>query len=144
MIGRHVVALALAGHDQRVGVLVDRHDRADAGELVPHLGLHREMFADLHSRNVGLDRIEFAAEFDRRIGLEVVHVHVRRTARQVDHDRGLVPRRRRLAGWGRGGRAQLKHVGQRQTGAERADLEEIATVHAIAEALAVSPDSEHR
>ena len=51
-----VDVLAVAGHDQRVGVLVDGDDRADDGQLVPHVGLQREVLADLHAGDVGLDR----------------------------------------------------------------------------------------
>ena len=90
VVGGAVDALAVAGHDERVGVLVDRDDRADDGELVPHLGLQREVLADLHAGDVGRDRLELAAELRRGVGLEVVHVHVRRAAGQVDHDGRLV------------------------------------------------------
>ena len=51
----------------------------------------------------------------------------------------LVRRRRGAAG----GRAQPQHVGQRQAGAEGADLEEVAPRHAVAEALLGTPDREH-
>src|SRR5258706_16458956 len=48
--------------------------------------LEREVLADLDAGHVGLDGVELAAEFLRRVRLEVVHVHVRRAAGQVDHD----------------------------------------------------------
>ena len=65
VVGGPVLALAVAGHDQRVGVLVDGDERADDGELVPHLRLQREVLADLHAGDVGVDRLELAAELGR-------------------------------------------------------------------------------
>ena len=40
----------------------------------------------LHAGNVGVDRAEFATIFGRGVRLEIVHVHVRRAAGQIDHD----------------------------------------------------------
>ena len=121
----------------------DGDDGANAGELVPHAGLQREVFADLHAGNVGLDRLEFAAEFGRSVRLEVVHVHVRRAAGQVNHDGGLWPRRCGLMAGVVAWALQAQHVGEGQAGAERADLEEIAAVNAVAEVLFGSQEVKH-
>src|SRR5262249_30134808 len=50
--------------------------------------------ADFHAGYVRLDWLELAAILRRRVGLEVVHVHVRRPTVEVDHDDGLAPPRR--------------------------------------------------
>ena len=122
-MSRAVYPFGIAGHYQGVGVLVHGDERTNHRQLVPHTRLQWEMLADLHAGHVGGDGFELAAEFFRRVGLEIIHVEVRRTARQVDHDGGLVSDRRdagRTAGAGRG--AETEHLRQRQAGAEGADL----------------------
>ena len=49
-----------------------------------------EQFAQLQAGNSRVDGAEFAADFDRRLGLEVDHVLVRRATRQKDLDDRLV------------------------------------------------------
>ncbi len=93
VMGSAVLVLAVAGHDQRVGVLVHRAEGADDGQLVPHAGLQGEVLADLDAGHVGGDRLELAAELLGRVRLEIVHVHVRRAAAEVDHDGRLAGRR---------------------------------------------------
>ena len=138
---RAVLVLAVAGHHLRIGVFIDGTERADDGQLVPHAGLQGEVFADLDAGHVGGDRLELAAKLDGRFRLEVVHVHVRRAAAQVDHD-GRLDR-----GWScrcrPSPRPAPQHAGQRQTRAEGADLEEAAAVDAVAVALTRSPKCEH-
>src|SRR5262249_53730148 len=101
-----VGALTVASHHQRVGVLFDGHDGADGGQLIEHPGLQGEVLADGDAGDIRWDRFEFATELDGCLGLEVVHVHVRRATRQVDHDGGLQGR-----GAGGGVCACLEHPG---------------------------------
>ena len=117
MVARTDEAVAVAGHHVGIGVFVHRYEGADAGELVPHLRLEREVFADLDAGNVRLDGIEVAPELLGGVGLEVVHVHVRRAARQVDEDNRLAP-----GGTAGGAGAKAEHFRQRDRRAERADL----------------------
>ena len=51
------------------------------------------MLADADAGNVGGDRFELATNLSRSVHLQIIHVLMRRTAGQVDHDDGL----RRLA-----------------------------------------------
>src|SRR5262249_37653915 len=90
VMGNAVGVFTVAGHNQAVGVLVDGYDGADRGKLVPHAGLPRKMLGNLHADHVGLDGPKFAAIFHRGFRLEIVHVHVGRSARQVNHDGGFV------------------------------------------------------
>jgi hypothetical protein len=86
MVGRGVLPFREAGHDLRIRVLFDRDQGTDDRQLVPHARLQREMLANLHAGYVCGDGPELAPEFLGRLGLEVVHIEVRRPARQVDHD----------------------------------------------------------
>ena len=52
---------------------------------------------------------------------------------------GAPPRRRSF----RGRRLGPQHVGQRQAGAERADLEEVAAIQAVAERLRIAENVQH-
>src|SRR5262249_41308271 len=102
----------------------------------------REVFADLHACDVGVDRIEFAAELFRGIGLEVIHVHVGRTARQVNHDRRFL----RLAGLLLGSSAcgvQPQHVCECEASTKCPNLEEIATRDAITEPIRRAEEPQH-
>ena len=56
------------------------------------------MFGDVDAGDIRLHRLEFAANFRRGVGLEVVHLHVRRPARQPDEDDGVIGGR--IAGTG--------------------------------------------
>jgi hypothetical protein len=124
-------------------MFIGRDQGAHHGEFVPHAGLHGKVLANLHAGNVGLDRLELAAELGRRVGLEVVHIHVRRTAGQVDHDGRLRPGRLRAILVLARVRVKAKQVGERQPRAKRAHLEKASTADAIAELLAISVERDH-
>ena len=88
------------------------------------------------------DRLELAAELRRGVGLEVVHVHVRRAAGQVDHDRGLV--RGPLQG-GRSCAAFSRSMSASVRPApKRANLQEVPAAHAVAVPLLVAPERQHQ
>src|SRR5262249_45730440 len=89
------------------------------------------------------DRAELAAVLDGGLGLEVVHVHVRRAAGQVDHDGGLAGAARPAIAGPRGRSTGAEHVGQCQAGPEGPDLEEAAASDAVAEPLLVAPERKH-
>jgi len=127
--------LAVARHHEAVGVLIDRNDRADNAQLVEHASLARHVFANLHARDVRLDRAEFAAIFDRSFRLQIVHVHVRRATRQVDHDRRLGGRRSGSSRSVVRQRLGPKHIGECETRAEGADLHEATPRQSIAKFL---------
>ena len=139
MMGGQVDARVVACAGLDVRMLLARDDGADAGELVPHLRLQGEVLADLHAGDIGRDRLEFAAILDRGIRLEVIHVDVRRAARQVNQDGGLGSPWSGAAGAG----ALPEQLGEREARAEGADLEEVAPRQAVAEALLGTPDCEH-
>jgi len=111
----HAVGVfAEAGHRQAVAVFVDRSDGADDGELVPHAGLARHEFADLDAGDVSGDGTKLAAIFDGGVGLEIVHVHMRGAAGQVDHNGGFA--RRACASGFCGAGLEAEHVGKREAG----------------------------
>jgi len=56
--------------------------RADQRQLVHHFGESRQMLADLDSRDGGGNRSELAADFRRRVHLEIENVLMRRPAGQ--------------------------------------------------------------
>src|SRR6185312_4478916 len=87
---------------------------ADDGELVGDPGVERQHLGNADAGHHGVDRLEFAAIFDRGIRLRVVEVDVRRAAVQVNEDDGLIARTRPL------GSLQAQHVRQ----GERPDAEE--------------------
>ncbi len=61
--------------------------------LVRALGVERHEFADVEAGDVGRDGVKGAAVFGRGVRLHVVHVEVRRAAREPDEDhRGVEPR----------------------------------------------------
>lgn len=45
--------------------------------------------ANLNSRNVGVDRPKFAADFRRRFRLHIIHVDMARPAAETNHDDGF-------------------------------------------------------
>src|SRR6516162_5251856 len=102
------------------------------------------MLANLDAGDIRLDWMKLAPEFPGSVRLQVVHIHVRRAARQVDHDCRLRPR------W-RGGlvrvvgclRLQPEHIRQGQTCAKCADLEEIAAIDPVAKTLFNAQESKH-
>jgi len=67
-----------------IGKLVG--DRTDDRELVGDLRVQREMLADIKPRHVRGDGTKLAAIVGGSVGLQVVHLHVGRTARQPDED----------------------------------------------------------
>src|SRR5262249_18502850 len=86
-------------------------------------------FAEFDAVRFRLDRLEFSAEFRRRIRLEIEGVEVRRAAAEVDEDRRFRPRLG--IDFARGGELQV--IRQRQPGgAEHACLDEIAAIQAVA------------
>ena len=124
-------------------MLVDGDKRADDGQLVEHAGLARHVFANLHAGHVGLDRPKLAAILHGGVRLEVVHVHVRRAAGQVDHDGGLVGRASRAAPVSLAPRRRSMSA-RVKPGAERADLEEVAAIEPVAELLPGAEEIQHR
>ncbi len=135
---RLLTAAATAGH-ALVGVVraAGADDRADRNQPVHLLGEQRKMLADFDAWHVGLDRLEFAAHFRRRVHLQIEEILVRRPARQEDHDDRFV----RLAhARGRFGPQNLR---QRQSAQRQpADFQKRPPRHSVAEARsAVSPRS---
>src|SRR6266567_1177640 len=96
------------------------------------------MLANLDAGNFGIDRLELAANFRRRVLLEIEHVLVGRPARQKDHDDRLV----RLADAGLClGAQQLR---QRQAAQpKRADLQKIPARNAVTKARFATVDRQH-
>src|SRR5437016_8164987 len=96
------------------------------------------MLANLNARNVGIYRLELAANFRRRVLLEIEHILVRRTARQKDHDDRLV----RFADAGcRLGAEQFRQC--QAAHHERADLEEIPARNAVTKTRFATVDRQH-
>ncbi len=88
----------------------------------------RQMLANLHARHIRFDRLEFAANFGRGLGLQIERIEMRRPALQINIDGRLSLRRSDLPGLG-----CPQVSGQMQTQpAERSDLDEIAPSHAVA------------
>ena len=78
-----------------------------------------------------------------RVGLEVVHVHVRRAAGQVDHDGGLWPGRRWPAGHGRVRPASRSMSASVRPAPNAPILQEVAAADAVAETLLRTPEGQH-
>ena len=74
------------------GVVVAQfvRQRADQGDVPHHLGRPGQVLADADARDGGVDRLEVAPHFDRRIGLGVERVEVARPAVEPDEDAGDV------------------------------------------------------
>ena len=99
-------------------------DGADDGVLVGHARQPRHQFADVEAGHVGTDRPKLAAVIDRRIGLHVEHVGVRRPARHPDADH--LPGWTIIAAFGSGGAENVEQAdaAQRST----ANAQEIAAI----------------
>ena len=63
--------------------------RADQRGLVERVGHHRHVLADMGAGDLGGNRLEFAADVGRRIGLGIPDIDVARPALQEDHDHGF-------------------------------------------------------
>ncbi len=117
--GKHPLrSHAVAG----VGVVGGAQDR----QLVHHLGLVRQVLADLNAGDVGADRLELAANLRRGTGLQVVGVQMAGPAGLPDQDDGLAA----LGGSGSlaGAGLQAKQARQRQTAeGQAAHLQQGAT-----------------
>jgi hypothetical protein len=103
-------------------------DGADDRVFIGDPRVHRQIFGDVDAGDVRVDRVEFAAIFGRGVGLEVVHLHVRRPAGQPDEDDGIVGGR--IAGFVRaklprrdaaGGQCEGAHLEELSTRRTRAD-----------------------
>ncbi len=102
---------------------------ADERKLVGQFGVQRQDFGNLDPRGRGVDRFERPANLGRGLGLHVEQVELARRAEVEDHDHRVfaVIAVDRPAGLG------SHQFGKRQAdGTQRADLEEIATGHAVA------------
>ena len=98
-----VAAVELVGRVQ-----MDEMHSAKDGELVRDFGLHRHQLADFHAGDIRADRAEFAAVLAGSLRLHVVHIEMRRSAAQENHDDGFLPPiAERRSG------PQTKHVSQR-------------------------------
>src|SRR5690348_10802733 len=97
------------------------------------------MLADLDAGDVRLHRLELAPDVDRRVGLHVEHVLVRRTARQVDHNDRLVVGPHSGAGFGG------EEIGEAEPAeGESAYFQELSTRESIAEWSALTAfDRQH-
>src|SRR5438876_9648551 len=96
------------------------------------------MLANLDAGNFGIDRLELAANFRRRVLLEIEHILVRRPTRQKDHDDRLV----RFANAGLRLGAQKLRQGQTAQ-RERADFEEIPARNAVTKTRLTTVDRQH-
>ncbi len=137
---RRAVAAQEAGVQlrRRVALLLEAHV-ADDRQFVGDLRLQGHQLADVQAGDVGVDRLELAADFDGGVRLHVVEVDVAGAAVEVDHDDGLA----RRAGGGAVG-PEPQQVGQRQSAdAEGADLEELPPRQAVAQAVFRSEERQH-
>jgi hypothetical protein len=82
---------------RRVSLLLETHV-ADDRKLIGDPRVQGQMLADVHAHDIGADGRELAAIFDRRVRLEIIHVHVARPAVQIDHDDRLARRRLNCVG----------------------------------------------
>ena len=106
--------------------------RANDGELIAHLCQLGKGFADVHARDVGMDRFPRTGEFLWGFGFQVEHVLVGRSADEVDHDDGFGrPALPCVFGGLQDGR-QRPATGSTECG-EGADVEQSAAGDAIAE-----------
>ncbi len=123
-----LVVVAPPRHALEGGVLAGRADqRVHEDELVGHGRQPRKMLADTDSRHLGRNRRKLPAHTGRSIHLDIIHVLVRRTARQVDHDDGLVGASR----FGHAFRPQELREAQ-PAQAKRANLDEVPPRHLVA------------
>ena len=137
-----LVALRTAGQTMEIGVVVHGvGEGTNEGEFVRPLRQSRQVFANLNAGNRCRNRLELAADFQRRIHFEVEHVLVRRAAGQVNHDDRLV----RIADAGFGFGLEKLRQGK-PAEAERADFQKVATGNAVTETApgrSVGVDGEH-
>ncbi len=85
------------GHTLKGIVAAGRtHDGPNHRQFVHHPGHAGEKLTDVNARYVGSNGLEFTAYFRGGLGLDIVHVLVRRPSRQKDHDDRLVRGRARL------------------------------------------------
>ncbi len=55
---------------------VDRLHAVDDRKLIGDFRVPRQMFADLHTRHVGINRPELAANVGRGLRLQIVHIQM--------------------------------------------------------------------
>ena len=77
-----------------VVVVEEPAERTDQREPIGHPGQPGQQLTDLDAGDACPDRPEFAADLRRRVGLQVVHVEVRRPAGEDHHDHRLCGRPR--------------------------------------------------
>src|SRR2546423_275128 len=96
---------------------------AEGGGLVGHTGEHGELLGYLDTRNIRLDRPEFASRFAAGLGLEVPRVLLWRSAGHEEEDASFG---RTKFSWSRC-RLSTQEVRQKQPGcAQAAYLEQLA------------------
>src|SRR5579872_3413034 len=114
--------------DAGVVLIAGADKRSDDGELVHHRRNLGHVLANLDAGDVGLDRLELAADIGRRVGLQVEHVLMRRAAGQVDHDDRLVGGSDARRGLG------SQHVRERKPAQRQpADSQEVTSRETVAE-----------
>jgi len=67
-------------------IIASADDGADRHQLVHVAGEVGQKFANLNAGNAGANGIELAADFDRGIDLDVVHILMGRPTAAVNHD----------------------------------------------------------
>ena len=107
-------------------------------QLVHDPGQPRQVLADMDSRDFGLDGLKLTADLRGGVGLDFVHVLVRRAAGHVNHDDGF-------AGLAQAGLLfRPEQLGQGQsTHSQRADLDKVSPRHPVAHAVALPVDGQH-
>ena len=120
-------------------------DRADDDELVHAGGDLREDLADLNAGHVGVDRLELAANFGRRFGLDVPHILMRRPAAEEDIDDGFVPTagRSAVANSASFSPEDVSKIKAGSANAEGANAQETTARDAVTEAICLTEDGEH-
>ena len=82
----------MTGEADVIGMLVTRPHHGANRRGPMHLPRDfRQHLGNLDTRHAGRDRLELTANLPRRVHLQVVHVLMRRAAREVDHDDGFLP-----------------------------------------------------
>ena len=144
--GSHLLVRLPAGRTPvGVVVVVETVQRTDQRQLVSKPGQPRHQLADVDPGHPGRDRPEFPANHRRRLGLQIVHVQVRRSPGQQQHDDALDrpirrSRHRQLALGFRSQDLRQRQPAQRQP----ADLQATATRHAIAVPRPCSGNRQHQ
>ena len=136
--GQHPIAAGV------VRVVVGRH-RADHGQLVCHAGHAGEQLAKLDARHVGGDGLERSANFDRRVGLGVESLVLRRAPLQPKINNILGAAESRIArrpqpaaGLGRQQRRQ-----RQPQQVQPANAQPLTAADAVAEGIGPIEDREH-